>query len=102
MVHCVIHTIHIFIFVERQLLGVIVIGFANFDGGTIDGSNITLELGNVYTKGSRFQVAIGHQISLPLTSLMQDATKIISSQTTILLHFYRNAFVHDYVIMFHV
>lgn len=78
-------------FVEWQLLGVIVIGFGNFDGGAIDGSNITLELGNVYTKGSRFQVAIGHQISLPLASLMQDAMKITSSQTTILLQFYRNA-----------
>ncbi len=68
--HGVIHTIHVLMFVEPQPLGVIVTGFMDFDGGAIDESNITLELGNVYTKGSPFQVAIGHQISLPLASLM--------------------------------
>ncbi len=41
--HCVIHTICILMFVEPQPLGVIVIGFANFDGGAIDGSIGTWE-----------------------------------------------------------
>jgi len=72
-------------FVEPQPFGFIVIGFVDFDGGAIDEFNITLKLGNVYTKGSPFQVAIGHQIFLPLTSLMQDGMKITSSQIAILL-----------------
>jgi hypothetical protein len=78
-------------FVEPQPLGVIVIRFVDFDGGAIDEINITLELWNVYTKGSPFQVVIGHQISSLLASLMQDVMKITSSQIAMLLQFYRNA-----------
>jgi hypothetical protein len=76
--------------IEPNLVGPIISRFSNLDECAINEANATLEFHQIMLNIT-CSCVVGHQISSPIASLMQDAMKMASSQTTLFDQFHTNA-----------
>ncbi len=70
--------------------GPIIARFATFDDHAINEPNATLEFYQIRAQHNLL-LCVGHWISSPIASLMQDAMKMTSSQTTLFDQLHTNA-----------
>jgi hypothetical protein len=98
--HNVVHSIHL-TFVELQLLGIIVLGFTNFNESLIKKFITTLELRDVHIKGSPFLN------NRPLNLVSYDLFNVGYNIKCIIIYYIiililQECVIHDYVVMFHL
>lgn len=81
--HGVVHQVHVFVPIEWNPMGNIILEFASVDA--INEPNATVKLWYNNAQHNLFFFIVSHYISSPIAPLMHLAMKMTSSQTTLQL-----------------